>query len=71
MTYAVKANDIVRDVVIHEYPCGQIRKRGGDPGKYGQVHWDDFDTLDDALKWARKYQNKGYTMKYCSFCMEK
>jgi len=66
MRYAVKANDIVKDVVIHKYPCGNIRKRGGAPGKYDQVHWEDFDSLDDAEKWARTWQSKGYIKKYDS-----
>jgi len=61
MRYAVKANDFVRDVVIHKYPCGHIRKRGGEPGKYDQVHWEDFDALNDAERWARGWQSKGYT----------
>ena len=43
-----------------------LRKRGGPPGKYGQVHWEDFDTLDDAEKWAQTWQSKGYTKKYDS-----
>lgn len=71
VTYAVKVNDFVKDVVIHEYPCGQIRKRGGAPGKYGQVHWEDFDTLADAEEYAQQYQNRGYTKKYCSFCLRR
>ncbi len=70
MRYAVKANDFVRDVVIHE-SCGHIRKRGGEPGKYGQVHWKDFEELSDAEKWAQEWQAKGYAKKYCSFCVKK
>ena len=65
--YAVKANEIVKDVVIHRYPCGQIRKRGG-VGKYGQVHWYDFDTYEQALGEARKWEARGYKLKHCSFC---
>jgi len=68
MEYAVHVNDNVKDVVIHKYPCGNIRKRGGEPGKYGQVHWKDFDELSDAEKWAQEWQTKGYAKKYCSFC---
>lgn len=68
MGYAVKANDIVKDVVIHKYPCGHIRRRGGPPGMYGQVHWEDFDTLDDAEKWVQGWQSKGYTKK-CHTCV--
>ncbi len=70
MGYAVKANDFVRDVVIHEDSCSQVEKGGGPPGKYGQVHWKYFDTLDAAEKYAQKWQAKGYTGKYCSFCFK-
>jgi len=66
--YAVKANDFVRDVVIHRYPCGHIRKGGGSPGKYNQVHWKDFDKLSDANRWADQWVRRGYTKKYCRFC---
>ncbi len=66
--YAVKANDFVKDVVIHKYPCGHIRKRGGSPGKYGQVHWKDFYTLDIAEAYAQNWGSKGYTKKYCRSC---
>ncbi len=68
--YAVKANDIVRDVVIHKYPCGHIKKGNGPPGKFGQVHWYDFDLYEQALNEARKWQVKGYKFKHCSFCLQ-
>jgi|GEM_PF-1691662 len=68
MGYSTKVNSIVKDVVIHRYPCAQIRKRGGGPGKYGQVHWGDFDALDAAEEYAKKWEMKGYQKKYCSFC---
>lgn len=68
--YAVKANDFVKDVIIHKLPCGQYKKRGG-VGKYGQVHWFDFSTYEEALSEARKWQMKGYTLKHCSFCFGK
>ncbi len=68
MKYSVKANSIVKDVVIHRHPCGQIRKRGGSPGKYGPVFWEDFGTLDDAQDYAKQWQKRGYVLKYCSFC---
>jgi hypothetical protein len=58
-------------VVIHKYPCGHIRKRGGEPGKYGQIHWSDFDLLGDAEKWASDWEKQGYLKKQCSFCMKK
>jgi len=63
--YAVKVNDFVKDVVIHKYPCGHIRKRGGAPGKYGQVHWFDFETFEDAIREARIWEAIGYELKYC------
>jgi len=70
MNYSVKTNSIVKDIVIHRYPCRQIKKRGGGPGKYGQVHWEDFDTLDAARAYARKWEDKGYSLKYCRFCIK-
>ena len=66
--YAVKANDFVMDVVIHRYPCGNIRKRGGAPDKYGQVHWFDFETYNEALGEAREWKAKGYALKHCKKC---
>lgn len=71
MDYSVKVNSIVKDVVIHKYPCGHIRKRGGGPGKYGQVHWKDFNTLDEAEEFAKSKEMIGYKIKkYCSFCLK-
>lgn len=67
--YAVKVNDIVKDVVIHKYPCGHIRKGGGAPRKYRQVHWFDFDTYEQALNEGRRWQAKGYNLKLCSSCL--
>lgn len=66
--YAVKANDIKKDVVIHKKPCGHIEKRGGAPGKYNQVHWAHFNTREEAEKYAKTWEDKGYKKKYCSFC---
>jgi hypothetical protein len=66
--YSVKANDFVRDVVIHAKSCSHVRKRGG-VGRYGQVHWKDFGTLADAEEYAGTWQRKGYALKCCSFCM--
>ena len=65
--YAVKVNTIVKDVVIHKYPCGHIRKRGG-VGKYNQVIWQDFDTYPQARNYAEKWQSRGYKLKHCHFC---
>ena len=69
--YAVEANDIVKDVVIHRYPCGHIGKRGITPRKYGQVHWFDFDIYDEALSEARKWKSIGYELKHCFYLRRK
>ena len=68
--FAVKVNDIVKDVVIHMYPCGEIRKRGG-KGKYGQVHWYNFDTYKQALIEAKKWEARGYELKHCKHCLSR
>ena len=67
MKYSVKANDFVRDTVFHLKSCHHVRKRGG-IGKYGQVHWEDFDTLAEARKYARAWERQGYELKYCKHC---
>lgn len=67
MNYSVKANDWIPDVVIHKASCGHARKRGG-VGKYGQVHWEDFNSLEQAENYARVWRRKGYTLKYCKHC---
>lgn len=66
-SFAVKANTISKTVVIHKFPCGHIRKRGG-IGKYGQVKWEDFENLKDAENWAKIKERNGLSLKYCSFC---
>jgi len=71
MMYAVKVNDFVKDVVIHRYPCGNIRKRGGAPGKYGQVHWFDFETYNEALNEARRWEAMGYELRHCKQCFSR
>ena len=71
MQFAVKANDWTKDVVIHKYPCPYIRIRGGEPGKYGQVHWEDFNDLQAAENYAQIWEMKGYRKKYCSRCIGK
>lgn len=71
MVYSVKVNYFVRDVKIHRYPCGQIRKRGGGPGKYGQVLWQDFATLGEAEEFAKKWELSGYKKGYCRICLKK
>jgi len=51
--YAVKVDEFVKDVVIHRYLCGNIRKRGCAPDKYGQAHWFVFETYYQALGEAK------------------
>lgn len=68
MGYSVKANDIVKDCRIHKSSCGHVRKRGGEPGKYGQVHWEDFDTLNAADQYASTWRAKGYDTRPCKVC---
>jgi hypothetical protein len=70
MRYAVKVNSFVKDIVIHKHPCGHIRKRGGAPGKYDQVSWEDFDTLDAAEEHAKTWESRGYIRKHCRFCLK-
>jgi hypothetical protein len=70
MGYSVKANDIVKDVVIHRSDCGHVRKGGGEPGKYDQVHWEDFNTLQDAEAWVIQWKLKGYKTKHCGHCLK-
>lgn len=69
MGYAVKVNELARDIVIHFDSCFEVEKRGGAPGKYNQVHWDYFETLKEAEEHARKWQqSKGWLPKLCSKC---
>lgn len=69
MSYSVKANEFVRDTVIHRSGCSEVRKRGGEPGKYGQVHWADFATVSQAEQWAAQWVAKGYKgPKRCRRC---
>ncbi len=67
MNYSVKANDWIPDVVIHMASCRHVRKRGG-IGKYGQVHWEDFKSLEEAEAWAEVWRRKDYTKKLCKTC---
>ena len=71
MEYAVKANSFIKDVIIHQCPCKEIRKRGGGPGKYGQVYWQDFATLSEAEKYATEWQIRGHKKDYCGHCLKR
>lgn len=67
--HAVQVNDIVKDVVIHKYPCGHIIKRGDPPEKYEHMHWLDFDNYGEALSESREWEARGYKLKHCPFCL--
>ena len=70
MSISVKVNDITKEVVLHESSCHEVRKRGG-VGKYNQVHWDDFDSLQEAELHALEWINAGYSKKYCAKCRDR
>ena len=60
--FAVKVNTIVKDVVLHKYPCSQIRKRGG-IGIHNQVIWMDFDNFIEARSYVRDWEKKRAQIK--------